>query len=52
MSLLKYKVATASDVDQSTKKEAIQWLHEYKLDDIRATFAVRDYIRSISGSWS
>jgi predicted RecB family nuclease len=49
MSLLKYKAATASDVDQSRKKEAIEWLREYNLDDIRATFAVRDCMRSISG---
>jgi predicted RecB family nuclease len=46
MSLLKYKAATANDVDPNTKKEAIEWLREYNLDDIRATFAVRDYIRT------
>jgi uncharacterized protein len=47
MSLLKYKAATATDVDAGIKNEAIQWLYEYNLDDIRATFAVRDYIRTI-----
>ena len=47
MSLLKYKAATANDVDEKTKNEAIEWLREYNLDDIRATFAVRNYIRSI-----
>jgi len=52
MSLLKYKAATASDVDQNTKKEAIEWLREYNLDDIRATFAVRDYVRKISNGWT
>lgn len=52
MSLMKYKVATASEVDVSTKKEAIEWLREYNLDDIRATFAVRKYVRDISRKWS
>jgi predicted RecB family nuclease len=47
MSLLKYKAATAVDVDDSTKREAIDWLREYNLDDIRATFAVRDYVRQV-----
>ncbi len=47
MSLLKYKAATAVDVDDSTKTEAIEWLREYNLDDIRATFAVRDYVRQV-----
>ena len=47
MSLLKYKAATANDVDEKTRKEAIEWLREYNLDDIRATFAVREYIRKL-----
>ena len=47
MSLLKYKAATANDVDPNTKNEAINWLREYNLDDIRATFAVREKIRQI-----
>ena len=47
MSLLKYKAATAPDCDAASKKEAIDWLREYNLDDIRATFAVRAYIRSL-----
>jgi predicted RecB family nuclease len=47
MSLIKYKAATANDVDATSKKEAIEWLREYNLDDIRATFAVRGYIRSL-----
>jgi predicted RecB family nuclease len=48
MSLLKYKAATAPDGDATSKKEAIDWLREYNLDDIRATFAVRAYIRSLA----
>ena len=47
MSLLKYKAATATDVDDSVRQEAILWLRDYNLDDIRATFAVRNYIRSL-----
>jgi uncharacterized protein len=47
MSLLKYKAATANDVDEKAKNEAIQWLREYNLDDIRATFAVREHIRAV-----
>jgi predicted RecB family nuclease len=51
MSLLKYKAATANDVDEKAKNEAIQWLREYNLDDIRATFAVREYIRMLQSKW-
>jgi predicted RecB family nuclease len=51
MSLLKYKIATADNSEADIKKEAIDWLREYNLDDIRATFAVRDYIRSVSENW-
>jgi predicted RecB family nuclease len=47
MSLLKYKAATANDVDDSARQEAILWLRDYNLDDVRATFAVRNYIRSL-----
>ena len=47
MSLLKYKAATAHDVDDSARQEAILWLRDYNLDDVRATFAVRNYIRSL-----
>jgi predicted RecB family nuclease len=48
MSLLKYKAATATDVDEKIKNEAIDWLREYNLDDIRATFAVREFIRNLA----
>ena len=51
MSLLKYKEATASGADEKVRNEATTWLREYNLDDIRATFAVRNYIRSISEMW-
>jgi predicted RecB family nuclease len=52
MSLLKYKTATAVDCDQTVRSAAIKWLRSYNLDDIRATFAVREYIRSISEGWN
>lgn len=48
MSLLKYKAATAPDGDAASRKEATDWLRAYNLDDIRATFAVRAYIRSLA----
>jgi predicted RecB family nuclease len=47
MSLLKYKAATGNEVADAVKKEAINWLREYNLDDIRATFAVRAFIRTL-----
>ena len=48
MSLLKYKSATAHGVDAAPIKEAIEWLREYNLDDIRATFALRAFIRGLA----
>jgi predicted RecB family nuclease len=48
MSLLKYKAATAPEVDAASRKEAIEWLRGYNLDDIRATFAVRAFIRGLA----
>jgi predicted RecB family nuclease len=47
MSLLKYKLATSSEVAIEEQEAAKQWLIEYNLDDVRATFAVRDYLRSL-----
>ena len=51
MSLLKYKAATAKGADENSKKEAMEWLREYNLDDIRATFAVREHIRALAETW-
>ncbi len=48
MSLLKYKVATAHNGESAAAKEAIDWLRAYNLDDIRATFAVRAFIRKLA----
>ena len=36
---------TKSDINS---KEAIEWLRGYNLDDIRATFAVRAFIRGLA----
>ena len=52
MYLLKYKEATAIGVRAGIKIEIIQWLYEYNLDDFRATFALREYVRSISKGWN
>lgn len=47
MSLVKYKTAINPETDEKTRKEVIDWLYRYNLDDVRATFAVREYIRSL-----
>ena len=47
-SLLKYKTAIDKSLDQATRDEAIQWLDSYNRDDVRATFAVRNYLRGLS----
>jgi hypothetical protein len=46
MSLIKNNILKAPDVDEKTKTEAFESLREYSLDNIRATFAVREYIRA------
>ena len=46
-SLFKYRDAINQGLDQSERDEAIKWLDAYNRDDVRATFAVRDYIRSL-----
>jgi predicted RecB family nuclease len=47
-SLFKYRDAINKKLDQSAQDEAIAWLDAYNRDDVRATFAVRDYIRSLA----
>ncbi|CAN1500223.1 TIGR03491, putative RecB family nuclease, TM0106 family [Candidatus Nanopelagicaceae bacterium] len=47
-SLFKYRDAINKDLDQSVRDEAIAWLDAYNRDDVRATFAVRNYIRSLA----
>ena len=46
MSLIKYKTAINPETEKATKEEVIDWLYRYNLDDVRATFAVREYIRA------
>ena len=48
LSLLKYKEAVDQTRTQAERDEAIAWLYSYNLDDVRATFAVRDYLRNLS----
>lgn len=48
LSLLKYKEAVDQNRTQAERDEAIAWLYSYNLDDVRATFAVRDYLRNLS----
>ena len=47
-SLLKYRDAINPALDQSTRDAAIAWLDSYNRDDVRATFAVRNYIRTLN----
>lgn len=46
-SLLKYKEATSLSTTASERQEAIDWLISYNRDDVKATYAVRDYLRRL-----
>jgi predicted RecB family nuclease len=46
-SLFKYKLAIDPKAKPADREEAITWLDSYNRDDVRATFAVRNYIRSL-----
>lgn len=46
-SLLMYQKAISQKSSDQEKAEAIRWLREYNRDDIKATFAVRDYLRGL-----
>ena len=46
-SLLKYKEATSANTSDSKKAEAINWLINYNRDDVKATYAVREYLRTL-----
>ena len=46
-SLLKFRSASDPKADAKVREEAIAWLDSYNRDDVRATFAVRAYIRGI-----
>jgi predicted RecB family nuclease len=47
-SLFKYKLAIDSKAEPAEREEAIAWLDSYNRDDVRATFAVRNYIRKLA----
>ena len=46
-SLLKFRTATDTNADPQARDEAIAWLDSYNRDDVRATFAVREFIRAL-----
>ena len=46
-SLLQYKVASDQKLSQAKRDAAISWLDSYNRDDVRATFAVRNYAREL-----
>lgn len=46
-SLLKYKLAINNKAPRIERDEAIAWLKSYNEDDVRATYAVRNYIREL-----
>ena len=47
LSMTKYQTAISSLSTDDEKAEAIKWLREYNRDDVKATFAVREYLRSL-----
>jgi len=48
LSLLKHRDAVDQNRSQVERNESIAWLYSYNLDDVRATFAVRDYLRNLT----
>ena len=48
LSLLKYRDAVDQSKSEAERNESIDWLYSYNLDDVRATCAVRDYLRNLS----
>ena len=46
-SLFKYKAAIDKDLDDATRQQARDWLDAYNRDDVKATFAVRNYMREL-----
>jgi predicted RecB family nuclease len=46
-SLLKYKEATTSNTDESARVSAQEWLIAYNRDDVKATYAAREFLRHL-----
>lgn len=46
-SLLRYREAIDVSLSQDERDANREWLRSYNIDDVRATFAVRDYLRSL-----
>ena len=46
-SLLYYRDSVDATKSESERQEAKDWLYSYNLDDCRATFAVREYLRNL-----
>ena len=46
-SIVVYQRATSSQSSPEQKSQAIQWLRDYNRDDVKATFAVREYLRGL-----
>lgn len=47
-SIVYYQTATSSTASKEAKEAAIKWLREYNRDDVKATFAVREYLRTLN----
>jgi predicted RecB family nuclease len=48
LSMTKFQTAVSTNSSPQDKADAIKWLREYNRDDVKATFAVREYLRGLS----